>query len=118
MILERQPPPVRALAKKARALVLAVMPGVIETVWEQQGTASYGTGPKKMSEHFVYFTFAKDHLGFGFYYGAELDDPDGLLEGTGKKLRRVKIATVAELANPSLRALVEAASTHRVPPLS
>lgn len=32
-----------------------------------------------------------DHTDFGFFRGTSLDDPRGLLEGTGKGLRHVKI---------------------------
>lgn len=32
-----------------------------------------------------------DHVDFGFFHGTSLDDPKGLLEGTGKGLRHVKI---------------------------
>jgi hypothetical protein len=88
------------------------MPEVVELIWATQGTASYGVGPRKMSEHFVYFTFAKGHLGFGFYYGADLPDPGGLLGGEGKTMRRVMIASLTELERPELRALVVAASKH------
>ena len=35
---------------------------------------------------------AKDYVALRFYQsGVDLDDPDGLLEGTGKKMRHVKI---------------------------
>lgn len=111
-LVERCSSDVRDLARRARELVVTVMPDVVETVWPDQGTASYGVGPKKMSEHFVYFTFAKSHLGFGFYYGADLPDPAGLLEGEGKAMRRVKIASREELERPALTALLKAASTH------
>lgn len=111
-LLEPHATEVRDLATRGRELVLKVMPDVVETVWLDQGTASYGVGPKKMSEHFVYFTFAKSHLGFGFYYGADLPDPSALLEGTGKSLRRVKITSRADLDRPALVALVRAASQH------
>lgn len=99
---------VQDLARAGRALVLAVLPEVVESVWPRQGTASYGIGPKKMSEHFVYFTFAKAHIGFGFYRGAGLPDPEQLLQGTGKKMRRVVIGSLADLERPALRDLVEA----------
>ena len=102
---------VTALARAARSLIVEVMPDVTEVIWTAQGTASYGVGPKKMSEHFAYFTFAKEHLGFGFYYGADLSDPSGRLQGTGKAMRRVKIAAPDDL-DDDLRALVQAASQH------
>ena len=99
------------LARQARSLIQQVMPDVIETVWLAQGTSSYGIGPKKMSEHFVYFTFAKRHLGFGFYYGADLPDPKGILQGAGKSMRSAKISKSDQLGK-DLEALVGAASQH------
>ena len=111
-------PEVRALATKARALVIEAMPGVLETVWLDQGVTSYGTGPRKMSDHFTFFLFSKSHLAFGFYFGAELPDPEGLLEGTGKSMRHVKVRSEEDLARPALRALLKKATVHRVPPLA
>ncbi|MEM6997130.1 MAG: DUF1801 domain-containing protein [Myxococcota bacterium] len=110
-------PELQPLAKKARKLVLSVMPGCIGIVWPRQAIASFGTGPKKMTQHFCYVSFAKAHMNFGFYYGGELADPEGLLEGSGAKMRHVKIRDAKQLADPALRELVDEASTHRVPPL-
>jgi hypothetical protein len=117
-LVKKQTATVAALARRGRKLILEVMPGVIESVWDQQGTCSYGTGPKKMSEHFCWFTFSKEHLSFGFYFGAELDDPGALLEGTGKRMRHVKIRDVKQLDTPAFRKLLKAATTHGVPPLA
>lgn len=111
-LVAERPEAVQALARRARALIVELMPEVTESIWAQQGTASYGVGPKKMSEHFAYFTLAKAHLGFGFYYGADLADPDGLLEGSGKAMRRVKIDAVAQLESEAMRDLVREASGH------
>ena len=110
------PEPVARLALQARALVLDVLPQTVEVVWAQQRTAGLGTGPKKMTEQFIWLAPHARHLVLGFYYGAELPDPDGLLEGTGRLMRHVKIRTAADLAKPELRRLVEIATTHRVPP--
>jgi hypothetical protein len=33
----------------------------------------------------------KSHTNVGFFYGAHLDDPGGLLEGAGKNMRHVKL---------------------------
>jgi hypothetical protein len=117
-MIAQHSPEVQVLAKAARDAILHAMPDVVESVWEKQGTASYGTGPKKMSEHFTYFTFAKKHLTFGFYYGADLPDPFGLLEGSGKTMRSVKIALEEQLESAAFRALLTRATAHRVPPLS
>jgi hypothetical protein len=105
------------LAKRVRALVLDVLPGVFEVVWKQQKIAGYGTGPKKMTEHFCWIAPASAHVSLGFNYGAELPDPDGLLEGTGRLFRHVKLASKGDVEANSLRRLLVAATRHRVPPL-
>ena len=115
-ILAGRSPAIAEVARKARALVLDVLPEAYEVVWAQQKNAGYGTGPKKQSEHFCWISPASAHVTFGFNHGAELADPNGLLEGTGKKFRHVKLAALADVDRAALRALLRAASKHRVPP--
>jgi len=40
---------------------------------------------------FAYVDVFKSHTNVGFFYGAHLDDPAGVLEGTGKNMRHVKL---------------------------
>ncbi len=42
--------------------------------------------------------------------GATLPDPDGLLQGTGKRYRHVRLTTPADVEAPALRALLESAA--------
>lgn len=49
----------------------------------------------------------------GFYYGASLPDPGQLLEGTGKKLRHVKLADLAAADRPAVRDLLVSALNER-----
>jgi hypothetical protein len=107
-------PHVRDLASRTRSLIVDVYPEVVEVPWPRQNVAGYGIGPKKMSEHFCYIALYKDHLNLGFNQGAELPDPEGLLEGPGKTLRHTKIAEAEDLHNPALRRLLEAALDRRV----
>jgi hypothetical protein len=115
-ILTEFDPSVQELSRKARALIYEVLPQVVEVPWVQQKVIGYGTGPKKMSEHFAYIAPQQKHVNLGFYYGAELPDPEGLLEGTGKLLRHVKIRSGSDLEKPAVRALLALATRHRVPP--
>ena len=48
-------------------------------------------------------------LMIGFYHGAILSDPTGLLEGTGKKLRHVKIRSSEAAGSATITRLVKAA---------
>lgn len=117
------PPAVKALALAARALIFQVEPRTVEVVWLRQRTAGYGTGPKKLSEHFCWLAPYQHHLTFGFFYGSDLPDPEGTLEpakhvqGARHPMRHVKVTEPEQLENPALRAMVENALTHRVPPL-
>jgi hypothetical protein len=108
-------PQARHLAEQARTLIQSVYPGVVEVPWPKQRVIGYGVGPKKMSEHFCYISVSKNHINLGFMYGAELPDPEGLLEGEGKLLRHVRITQPEQLSNPALRKLVQVASVHRMP---
>lgn len=45
----------------------------------------------------------------GFFYGAMLEDPADMLEGSGKRMRHVKLRPGFELDTKSLRELIRAA---------
>jgi len=106
-------PEVRRIARALRALIADVMPGVAEVPWRRQKNVGYGVGPRKMSEHFCYVLPYEDYVNLGFMQGARLRDPEGLLEGSGKLLRHVKVRSLADAAHPSLRELVEQAAARR-----
>ena len=111
-ILNITNPKTKRIAEKLRILIGNLLPGTIEVVWEKQNIAGYGIGPKKMSEQFCYLAMFQDRVNFGFYYGADLKDPAGLLEGTGKSLRHVKIRSESDITNPELSKLLLQASKH------
>ena len=114
-IVSKVSPHARQLAERARMLIQDVYPAVVEVPWPKQRVIGYGVGPKKMSEHFCYISVSRDHINLGFMYGAELPDPEQLLEGSGKLLRHVRITRLEQLSNPALRELVRVASKHRMP---
>jgi hypothetical protein len=58
---------------------------------------------------FGYVNSFNSHVNVGFFYGAFLEDPAGLLEGNGKRMRHVKLKQGRELDAASLGDLVEAA---------
>ena len=96
-----------------RKAIIELHPEFVEVCWQKQKIVSYGLGPKKMSEHYTYLGLYKAHVNLGFYYGASLSDPEGLLEGTGKNLRHIKIKTVEEAANPQIISLIGQAVAER-----
>ena len=102
-----------AIAQRLRELIQSIHPETVEVVRLGDNAASYGVGPKKMSEAYCYIMPQKDRVNLGFYYGAALDDPEGLLEGTGKKLRHVKVRSAEEASSDAIRQLIETALQER-----
>lgn len=58
---------------------------------------------------FGYVNAFRDHVNVGFFCGAALADPDGLLEGTGKFMRHVKLKSGKSANSAALLELIEAA---------
>ncbi|HLW63967.1 MAG TPA: DUF1801 domain-containing protein [Gemmataceae bacterium] len=60
---------------------------------------------------FAYVNAFKAHVNVGFFRGAELADPEGLLVGTGKFMRHVKLKLGTEVDDDTLKALIDTAYT-------
>lgn len=58
---------------------------------------------------FGYVNAFRAHVNVGFFLGAELADRDGLLEGTGKFMRHVKLRPGHSVDAPALTRLIESA---------
>ncbi len=58
---------------------------------------------------FGYVNAFRAHVNVGFFCGAMLDDPAGLLEGTGKRMRHVKLRPAQHLNAAALGELIAAA---------
>lgn len=58
---------------------------------------------------FAYVDAYTAHANLGFFQGAELPDPAGLLEGKGRFMRHVKLRVECDVDEDALKALIEAA---------
>jgi hypothetical protein len=58
---------------------------------------------------FGYVNAFTEHVNVGFFRGAEIADPNSLLEGTGKFMRHVKLRPDREVDTAALRELIETA---------
>ncbi len=56
-----------------------------------------------------YVNAFREHVNVGFFLGATLPDPTGLLEGTGRFMRHVKIRPAGPNNDEDVRALMRAA---------
>ena len=60
---------------------------------------------------FAYVNAFKAHVNVGFFRGAEIADPERLLEGTGKFMRHVKLRPERDVDAMALLKLIETAYT-------
>jgi hypothetical protein len=60
---------------------------------------------------FAYVNVFTAHVNVGFFRGAEIADPQGLLEGTGRFMRHVKLRPQSDVDATALTKLIEAAYT-------
>lgn len=58
---------------------------------------------------FGYVNAFKSHVNVGFFRGAEIADPEGLLIGTGKFMRHVKLRPDTDIDATALTKLIETA---------
>jgi hypothetical protein len=91
-------------ANQLRALVKKTLPKSKEGVNPWHIPIFESNGP------ICYYMAGKNHITLGFIRGASLPDPEGLLEGTGKNLRHVKIKSVDDLNRKGLRDLLKSAA--------
>jgi hypothetical protein len=101
-------PEVGDLVHQARALVREVIPNATEEVDAPAKLIAYALG-HKMADTVCVIMPLKAGVNLGFYGGTALPDPAGLLAGTGKRHRHVRLTTAADVQAPALRALLLAA---------
>ena len=73
------------------------------------GSPSYWL-PEVSRRNICYIAPHTDYVRLGFFNGALMPDPDGILEGTGKKLRHVKVYKVDDTNRQTLTDYVTAAT--------
>ena len=104
---------VRPIAIALRETVFKVDQNACEVVRLGDRAATYGVGPRKMLDGYAYILPYKGWVNLGFYQGIDLADPKELLEGTGAKMRHVKIRSVDDAKRSDVQALINAALTRR-----
>ena len=112
-LLAMTPEALRPVAAALRDAIVRLHPEARETVRLGDRAATYGIGPRKMVEGYAYIMPHAGWINLGFYQGASLPDPDGLLEGTGAAMRHVKVRSAEEAAREGLSALLAAALAER-----
>lgn len=90
------------IVSELRNIVLAAVPEAEEAIKWAQPVYSVN-GP------FAYIKAFKNSVNFGFWRGVDIDDPGGLLQGSGEKMRHVKIVSLDDIDQQAFRDFVNQA---------
>jgi hypothetical protein len=101
--LRTGPTELRSIARTWFERLRACGDDVRELMHDGQPTACVGDAA------FAYVATFKAHVNVGFFHGAALSDPAGLLQGTGKAMRHVKLRPGGKVHEAALLALIHAA---------
>jgi hypothetical protein len=110
-ILEGNAPEVIATAHALRARVKEAMPDVVEQVDFGNGLLAFG---RSMAMRDLLFAIIphKSHVNLQLADGADLPNADGSIEGTGKRIRHVKVRSVEAASSPAVRNAIDAQIAH------
>ena len=101
---------VQELALATRKLVLEEAPDAQELIYDAYNAVASGFGfTGRPGECFIHIAVYANWVNLGFQRGSELEDPDGVLQGTGRWVRHIRISSPDDLRKPEIRAFVRAA---------
>src|SRR3954464_14819635 len=101
------PAPPRAIERGPRATIRREFPDAVEQVDFGNKLIAFGRSMKIRGLLFAIIAH-KTWVNLQLADGAELPDPDGLVEGTGKRIRHVKIRSVEQASSKPVVALIDA----------
>ena len=93
----------KPLIEAIRKLIGSVAPEAYEIIYHN----ALGYGPTVSGfDRILYVSVYEKYVNLGFFYGGFLSDPEGLLVGSGKRMRHIKIRRLQETENPAITALL------------
>ena len=111
-ILAGRAPEVVAIAHALRDTVKAAMPDAVEQVDPGDGLLAIGTDRTMKGLMFAIIPY-RSHVNLQLADGAVLPNPDDLIEGTGKRVRHVKVRTVEAARGAGVRRAIDAQIAQR-----
>ncbi|WP_160725612.1 DUF1801 domain-containing protein [Bacillus sp. USDA818B3_A] len=106
MLIESFPTQIREIIEVLRSVAKANMPGAYEFVYHN--ALNYKL-PESPGTWICYISAQRNYVRLGFFFGANLLDPKKRLEGTGKRMRHIKVRTVVEAGTDELVELIRQA---------
>jgi hypothetical protein len=107
-LLSAYDPEIRDLAEELCQLILRLAADAQEQVYPGWKNIQFGCGMGRKNKYCAVEP-GKGYINLYFLQGVDLPDPQHLLEGTGKKMRHVKLRPGNPIPTPAIEALLHAA---------
>ena len=105
--LDKYTPTIATQLRDARQRLRARFPRGVEMAFDNYNALVFGIGPTDQSrDSFISIAGYPKWVTLFFLNGADLHDPDGLLQGDGKQVRGIRLKTAADLDSPAVAALI------------
>lgn len=103
-------PHIADLTLALREVVLEEAPDAIESIVKSYAVAiGFSFTGKPMKDGFCHIVTYSGHVNLGFNRGAQLPDPNGVLEGKGKSIRHITIRDQRAVDGVLIRRYLQAA---------
>lgn len=123
--IARYTPEIASQLRRARADLRKLIPKGYELVYDSHNALIFAFGPTaRASELVISIAGYPNWVTLLFARGKALEDPQGLLEGTGDTMRSIRLSPFTVLKSRPVRALIrkalaaQAASFREAPPLT
>ena len=112
VFLHGYPPPIMSIGQRLRLVVKRAVPDAIERVRPGWALIGYDLPIGRRSVFFAWVWPEHEHVHLGFPHGTLMDDPDGVMRGTGitKKARWLTYQPGAVIDEPLALSLIEEAA--------
>ncbi len=101
-------------ATESHKLIRELRSVIIDSGYDFEEGIKWGTPgywlPEVSRRNIVYLAPHNEYVRLGFFNGATMPDPDGLMQGTGKKLRHIKVHKLSPELRNTLVSYVKAAA--------
>jgi hypothetical protein len=109
--IARYEPAIAQQVREARRRMRARLPGAVELVYDNYNALAIAYASSERAADIVFSIAAYPRwISLFFARGVDLQDPNGLLKGSGSKIRHIVLDTPARLDAPEVAALIAQAA--------
>ena len=106
-LLGEHPPEIQAIERTLRTTIRSIVPDAVEQVDFGNKLIAFGRSMRMKGLLFAIIAH-QSWVKLQLADGVDLPDPDGLVEGTGKRIRHVKVRSVEQASSAPVVRLIEA----------